>query len=478
MDSMDLTEQVGPALREWLTSKRAMAATADNQTAMTMLQNCILGGLISAEEVARLSTKSVHVTKSFSGASPQEVSMVTSEKVASPSRSEAFSSLRVKSPMEKFSTTKYKAHRDGGPVIGHDGREVELPSEAEHAVAGAYFKTIASRCGIPVQFAEWERDVLSVAKEELPWAGQVGGEWRDEVSGMEVKALLDDTTSGSLEIAPIVVDANVVTFPLLSGLLYPRVNVVDIPRGRRVEGASVSTPTVTWGVAEGSAITPFTTDSLVAPIDTTIHPVVAAVEIGRDFMADSIIDIGQTLTRLIGERLAAELDYVIAVGNGTSQPQGLTNASGLGDIGAPAGGVGTAWTMADVENLYFGVGLQYRTAPSVCFCSSDTTYKRVRAIRTGTGATTYQTQALGIGIGSYNVFELPWCVQNDIPNATAFCGDLKRYRMYRRVGLATEMTTEGRTLRLNNLALLTVRARFGGKVVDASAIAKGTQFQP
>jgi HK97 family phage major capsid protein len=152
----------------------------------------------------------------------------------------------------------------------------------------------------------------------------------------------------------------------------------------------------------------------------------------------------------------------------------LTNASGLTDVGAPAGGVGTAWTMADCENLYFGVGLQYRTAPSVAFVSNDTTYKRVRAIRTATG---YQTEAIGPDIGSYRVFDLPWRVQNDIPNATAFCGDLKKYRMYRRVGLAAEMTTEGRTLRLNNLALLTIRARYGGRIMDANAIAKGTQYQ-
>lgn len=106
--------------------------------------------------------------------------------------------------------------------------------------------------------------------------------------------------------------------------------------------------------------------------------------------------------------------------------------------------------------------------------SNDTSYKRTGAIRT---AATYQTQAHGYNIGSYNVFDLPWKVQNDIGNATAFCGDLKKYRMYRRVGLATEFTTEGRTLRLSNLALLTVRAPFGGKVVDANAFAKGTQFK-
>lgn len=137
---MDITEQVPEAVRDWLHRKMAMATTADNRTATTMLTNAVLAGMIRPEELAELNaTKSGQLTTKES---EMETSTTTT---TSPSRSEVFGSVRV-------------------------------------------------------------------------------------------KAVLDDSSLGGLEIAPVVIDQNIVTFPLLSGQLYPFVDVVHIPRGRRCRG--------------------------------------------------------------------------------------------------------------------------------------------------------------------------------------------------------------------------------------------------
>ena len=68
----------------------------------------------------------------------------------------------------------------------------------------------------------------------------------------------------------------------------------------------------------------------VFPINTSIFTVTAAIEVGRDFLADTPADIGRILVELIGQRMAAELDDVVANGDGTTQPEGIFTAAGLG----------------------------------------------------------------------------------------------------------------------------------------------------
>src|SRR5690606_34534311 len=134
-----------------------------------------------------------------------------------------------------------------------------------------------------------------------------------------------------------------------------------VPRGRRIEGASISTPTMSWGGADNSTIDLFDTTAMVRAIDTTIFAIDGAVEVGRDFLSDSPIAVGETLTGLVGERLMNELDKVIANGNGSTQPEGLFQASGVSTISPDNTSSGPP-TLDDYLDLLFGVAKQYRKA--------------------------------------------------------------------------------------------------------------------
>jgi HK97 family phage major capsid protein len=184
---------------------------------------------------------------------------------------------------------------------------------------------------------------------------------------------------------------------------------------------------------------------------------------------------------LLGEAWAKKLDYNIALGDGTTQPEGLFTAAGITTITCDNTTVGPP-TLNDYTSLMFSIGKQYRQPGSCRFVSNDTTYARSRGIRVdphAIGTTVNQTPVLSDVNSFMNYQTLGWghSVQNDIANGRCIFGALKKYRMYRRTGLEIEVQTAGKTLALANKALITARARFAGRIVDASAFAKWTAGQ-
>jgi HK97 family phage major capsid protein len=385
------------------------------------------------------------------------------------SPADVFGGVRVKKPSERYNTTKSVAKhaKTGLPVLNERGLEVETVSQLETVKAGVLLKKIASRSGLPVSLNEHESTLLEEMFGADEWCGKMNGNYETGIAGNRVKTLLNDSTSGGAEVVPIWFDDAVITFPLLHSELLPKVDLRDVPRGRNIETASIGNPTAVWGVPEGTSISPFDTASLVAAIDTTIHNVSVAVEVGRDFLSDAAADVGRILLEVIGQRMLSELDRVIVLGNGTTEPQGIFNASGLGDIGNPAGGAGAAPQVDDYEALMFTVPKQYRQMNlRPAFFANDVTYRRARGIPVGASD---ERRVFGMTHGDYRMFDHPYVINNSIGNAYAGFGCLAKYRLYRRQAQQVQFTSEGRELALKNQTLLVVRGRFGGKVMDANA---------
>ena len=232
---------------------------------------------------------------------------------------------RMKDPSESLSEKRVVGthKKTGQPVVDPIyGQPATLPSEASAARAGVLLKHLAARAGIQqARLSEWEHGLLDEVAEKQTWCGKVGTEWHDRIpGGSGTKQLIDDAVSGGLEVVPTEFDADVITFPLLGGELFPYVDLKPVERGRRIEGASIATPTLAWGQGDAATVGLFNTANMVLPVDTTIFGVAAAVRVGRDFLADSPVNIGATLTALIGDRLSNELDRVIAVGAGGVEP--------------------------------------------------------------------------------------------------------------------------------------------------------------
>jgi HK97 family phage major capsid protein len=455
-------------LKQWLIDNDHIVGHANETTFKMTVSRLLADGTLSAEKFRQLSEDQ------------------TSMSTTSPSPEKVFdrgTHIRVKDASEAYAETRYavKHVKTGQPAFDPIyGRECMSMSEGSKARAGVLLKHLANRAGITNNpLSEHERTLLTELCERQAWCGKIGDEWYDHVSGdHRVKALIDDATSGGLELVPIEFDADLITFPLLAGELFPGVDIKPVPRGRRIEGGSIGTPTLTWGGGDNTEISLFSTASLVAPIDTTIFGVDAAIEVGRDFLSDSPAMVGETLVTLLGERLQNELDKVVANGNGTTQPQGIFTASGISTVPSDNGNPGPP-TLNDYETLMFTVGKQYRNrAMNPVFISNDTTYQRRTGIKIDAATpSTDQRPVFGMTHNDYETLGWPHKIENNLANTRLAYGALRKYRMYRRLGFTVEWHQGGATLARKNLALLIVRGRFGGKVVDANAFAKITDAQ-
>lgn len=401
--------------------------------------------------------------------------------------------VRVKGALERYDGTKStltypertsrgKAHDLAGQPVRDTvtGRHLSTPSEKDLAIAGAYakFQITASKTGSKTlalaQLPDHDREILLHTLQEEKWGGSSdGGDYDDirdrQLLPKEQKALIDDASSGGIEAAPIVFDDQVIQAPLLNGELYPHVNKVPIPRGRRVEGVATGTVTGSWGGVDDSPISLFNTASYVSAFDTTIFRWEGAIRIGLDFLSDTPIDFGAHITAQYGERLLEDLDDVIADGNGSTQPEGCINKSGTTSVA-----FGGTTTLGNYESLRFGIPKNEHKPSlksSIVFIGNETSYRRARAIPVGAADA---RRLGGMGYDSYTWMERPYKINEQLTNAQIMYVILAKYRMYRRRGLTMRTSTEGDTLIRNNEMLLVATARFGGQLERGAVCAKTT----
>jgi len=402
---------------------------------------------------------------------------------------------RVKKAIESYSSTKgalvfpmetpngLPHPKAGKRVLGWNKRPMDEASEADEAIAGAFLKAQVLgglyKSGWMARMTEHELDLYNYALHECKWAGFIGSETGEEVRNVRLtdaqrKAVINDTTSGGTYAIPDQFDDTVWRTPLLYGELFPHVDLVNLPRGATVEGFTVGDITATWNQAEGSAYSLPSTSGLVNNLDTSIFPLMLAIEMGLDWLSDTPVDFVRDWQNRFGERAQYQLDYVIAVGNGTSQPEGIFTKSGVTSTSS-ANGSGGAFTVGDFESLIFGMDKAMRQARGgrVQWVMSDTMYRRASSVPVGTTDARRVMQP-ELGHASYVFWTYPVRIQNDISNGSLALWNPAFYRMYRRVGTTFRTTMEGENLVKKNALLLSMRARWGGQVTIASSVNKMT----
>lgn len=399
--------------------------------------------------------------------------------------------IRVKSFGERFDgSTKSLCYpmkmRNGDPhayagqQAEYMGKKLDYCSDRGKAVGAAWFKfqiaantEVKSMIPACLRMTETDKKLVEFALNECEFSGHIHDTEADENSGRmisvvgrklfkhEIKSLIDDGTSGGIEIAPIEFDNALVTIPVLYGELFPHVNVVPVTRGRRMKGGAISNPTFA-NVVEGTAITPYDTTSFVSAFDTNIFVAAGSMEIGMDFEDDSPTNVGQIIIQKYGEKALEWLDRVVAVGNGTSEPQGVVNASGIVTVNSDNGSGGPP-TVSDYEGLMFGVAKQYRTTKGAknVYIANETSYRRARGIAVGPSD---ERRVFGMTHGDYMLIDQPYKINASVPNNQIAYANLGYYRMYRRLGMNVRVENAGNYLASRNIRLIVVRMRYGGKM--------------
>lgn len=401
--------------------------------------------------------------------------------------------IRVKGAAENYETSRKSAHypermratQAPHPFAGRQAKygvkNLEEPSMLDKAVVGAWMKWCLNSemqgKGIPanLMLTDHDKDLVLYAMHNYEWAGSVKGRANQEMmlkrtkmGDLHIKALLDDTVSGGIEITPSVFDDAIILYPVLYGELFPFVNLKQTV-GRRIKGGSMLNPVITSGTPEGAPIQPIDTSAFFRGFDTPIQVASGAMQVGLDFEEDTPVDFGSAIIEKFQEVALQQFDRWVAVGNGVSEPLGIFNTPNITVILSDAGVAGPP-TVSDYEGMLFGIQKQYRAQADamVCFVSNDTTYARSRGIRVGA---TDQRRVFGMDYENYQTVGHPHKVQNDIPNSRICAVNLRRYRMYQRAGTTVRVETAGRQLALTNSKLIVVRMRYGGQLEDANAAA-------
>jgi len=471
-------------LEEWLVERGLAEHTADFTKTRKNIATAIATGALPADVIETIEAECAAAPTPLAnlrfqkGIESMTTTKATAERIFG-------GNVRVRGEHEKYSekrsTGRHK--KTGEPVRGFDGREAELSSELDHAKLGALCKHLAIKSGVSAVMHEHERNLLLEMATKEVWVGDLGGQYVEVADGGMVKTLLDDNTSGGLEITPVSVDDQLVTFPLLQGEVWPFTDIQNVGRGRRIEGASIENVSINSGAGDSVETPLFNTANFVAAIDTTIFGCDCAVLVGLDFASDTIVDIGRVLTDLIGSATSAWLDNQCVNGDGTTEPEGLFVASNITTITTDNAAAGSP-TLSDYYDLYFSIAKQYRVPQfGPMFISSDVTYARSKQVRVdphAIGTTVNQTPVLSPvnNIGDYQTLGLRHAVQNDLSARRCMFAALKKcYRLYRRAGLALRIETGGVTLVRNNQMLVHARSRYGGKVVCTPAAAKWVDGQ-
>jgi len=414
---------------------------------------------------------------------PTGVKKVIASQGGTSDDSEKTAEVRVKAVREMYDSTKrgmtYPAstklgrpHSKAGQPVVHMGRALDEPSQLDKAYAGVFAKwqiVSSMRGASPLNgfnaLSEHEKNLLTDLAENGEWDNSRDGRpsmtrgFIGEMGGRGIKALIDDSTSGGLEAAPIVFDDQVISAPLLYGELYPLVNVVTLDRGRRVEGVATGNITGSWGGVDNTSISLFDTASYVSAFDTTIYRWEGAVHLGLDFLSDTPIDFGSHITAQYGERLLEDLDDVIATGDGSTQPEGIVNKATVTSVSW-----GSATSLGNYESLRFSVAKAEHKAnlmSTVVFCGTETSYQRARAIPVGTADA---RRIFGLTYDDYALMQRPYKINESLADTQVFYAILGRYRMYRRRGLTIRTSMEGDTLMRKNALLIVAMARYGGQL--------------
>lgn len=378
----------------------------------------------------------------------------------------------VTRPSERHSTKRHAAihAKSGQPVLLADGTPLERPSEADKALLGCWFKTLARKAGQPVNWSEHDEQLWQELVTDHPWTDGRGPEPVTVTGAQNIKGLLDDSISGGAYINPTVFDDAILVNLLMLSELAPYVDTKDIGKGRVVRTGLVGRPSSVWGIPDSTAMPLFDTTGLITPLDTPVMDLKGAVEFGRDLAEDVSLNVGDLLIEGITESMLAQLDKAIAVGDGTTMPLGLATTSGIVTVPS-TNGAGGPITVGDLESLLFSVKKPYRApAFNPSFVGSEVAFRRARAIPVAVG---YNTRVFGNDLTQqdYTISGYPFRANNDLPDNYLIFVALKKYRLYRRKGIQTRIVTEGSDLALRNVNLLVALARFGGRLLDSYAAA-------
>jgi HK97 family phage major capsid protein len=251
-------------------------------------------------------------------------------------------------------------------------------------------------------------------------------------------------------IAEIIGDANALTGLYQYGRRVP-VNTMsgEIPVVATNAGVS-------WG-SENTAMGE--SDPAFANATFAIKRLNALVKLSREVANDANPSIVDYVVEMFRQQIIEERDRVVAVGNGTTEPQGLRGAAGMLDLTSTV----TAISYANLVTLHETVDHRYIGRPDFRWAFNQTHKSEIMKLVDTQGRPLIQLDPTA-GFAP-RLFNTPISIDNNIPNDTLFIGALRFYMIFDRETLGTERSTEAGTAFATHQLWVKFWERWDGKPV-------------
>jgi hypothetical protein len=207
---------------------------------------------------------------------------------------------------------------------------------------------------------------------------------RSKGTDVEARAsMLVGTSSAGGSWVPQIWESNLIQSLVLSTKLFDVANVIETTNGQVI---NLPTQTADEQIAlvteEGSYSNPTPTTN-VAQLNAYKYG--AIVKVSEELLADAAFDISGYIQRQAGRYLGNQIGAVLATGSGSSQPQGIKNATVGVTLASP-----TATTSDEVFDAQHSLSAPYRA--NAAWFVNDTWLKNVRKLKSNVG---------GAGTGDY-----------------------------------------------------------------------------
>jgi len=277
------------------------------------------------------------------------------------------------------------------------------------------------------------------------------------------KALSEGTAEEGGYLVPDEFRAEIVKrAPELSDL-FPHVRVIPVSSDAGKIPKLSTDISMSWDEAENASFDE--TDPAFGQLTWSIHRMNALTKSSRELVNDSNPNIVNVLSELFMEAVAAERDKMIAIGDGSTQPEGIYSASGLESLAVD----GSIAYDKLVQIKYKLAGKYQRNARWIM---SSTNMQRIISLTDNNGQPLISNAILVGGVPT--ILGKPYSIQDDLPDHTIFYGDLSRYYWFDRERMGIESTSVGGDAFLKHQVWIKVWERCDGKVSFTEGFVKGT----
>lgn len=240
------------------------------------------------------------------------------------------------------------------------------------------------------------------------------------------------------------------------------VRVIQMRRDKMDVTKLVSGPVLSW-TAEKAAIS--TTTAAFAQVQLVVFKLAAILYASDELIDDSdIFNVVQLIIELFSDAVAEEEERVIWNGNGTTQPEGIAQAT-------IAGGTGSGNIIADVNGLFYSLPARYRAGAK--FYANSNLVGDLNGVVDTTGRpllTASLTDA-----SAQQLKGKPIVVSEHVPDNAIYFGDLKKaYFLGDRQRMSVKLSQDTTEAFTKGETAIRVIHRIAGKLVFASAVRKLT----